>query len=433
MIYTIRSKRTVLAIVFLLSGVLLIYSSFPDYAVLAASAENPTPAPNYSAVTLEGEQVSLSDLHGKTVLINSWATWCQPCREEMPDLQILQDRFSDMEFVVIGVSIDDAGSVKNIQGFLQSEDISYIIWHDPDNKFQHAFRTIGVPESVLVSKDGLILYQWKGVFEPISQDTISRVDAAINDRKIEADLSRNILDSDVSFIIAFSAGLLSFLSPCVLPLIPIYASFLAGGMNIKDLPQKRSNMQQKIRLTIMKRGLLFVFGFSVIFTVLGSTVGYAGSIFLDVSVWIERVGGIMLIILGLHLIGIFKISWLERQFKFAIPKKTSGKAGVFFVGMAFGAAWTPCIGPVLAGILAVAASSSSVLTGTTLLLVYSSGLAIPFLLSALALDQFLSFFNRIKSKIIWIQRVNGLLLIGIGVLLLTGSLSILANVFNSFV
>ena len=420
----------VLTTFLLLSGVLLIYSSLSEGVVSDADAEDLTQVVDYSAVTLEGEQVSLSDLRGETVLINSWATWCHPCREEMPDLQALQDRFADEEFSVIGVSIDDAGSTRNIQNFLQSEDISYTVWHDPDNKFQYVFQTIGVPESALISKDGVILHRWKGVFEPMSQDTISRVDNAINDIKTDADIPKDILGSDVSLIIAFSAGLLSFLSPCVLPLIPIYASFLAGDINTKDLSQRRSSTQQKIRLSIVKRGLLFMFGFSVIFTVFGSVAGYAGSIFLDVSVWIERIGGIILIVLGLHLIGAFKILWLERQLKFDVTRQASGKTGVFFVGMAFGAAWTPCIGPILAGILTIAAASSSVLTGTVLLAIYSSGLAIPFLLSALALDRFMIFFNRIKRRMVWIQRVNGLLLIGIGIILLTGSLSIIVNLFN---
>ena len=177
---------------------------------------------------------------------------------------------------------------------------------------------------------------------------------------------------------------------------------------------------------------MFVLGFSVVFIVLGSTVGYVGSIFLDASICIERIGGVVLIALGLHLIGLFKIPWLERQLKFDLSKRTSGKAGTFFVGMAFGAGWTPCIGPILAGILTIAASSSSISTGALLLSVYSAGLAIPFLLSAFALDRFLIFFDRIKSKMIWIERISGLLLIGVGILLLTGSMTLLSDFSNFF-
>ena len=426
----IKSKRTIYAIIFLFSGVMLIYSSF---TVSNVNAEIPKHAPDYSAVTLEGKPVSLSDLNGKVVLINVWATWCEPCREEMPDLQRLQNEFVDDEFVVVGVSIDEKGSLENMKKFLQSQNIMYTVWHDPDDKFQYAFRTIGVPESTLISKEGLILHQWKGAFEPMSEDTISRVDSALNNIKFESDGSENILDADlgVTLVVAFGAGLLSFLSPCVLPLIPVYASFLTG-LSVKDLSQKHNTALQKHRLTTMKRGLMFVLGFSVVFIVLGSTVGYAGSIFLDASIWIERIGGVVLIALGLHLIGLFKIPWLERQLKFDLSKRTSGKAGTFFVGMAFGAGWTPCIGPILAGILTIAASSSSISTGALLLSVYSAGLAIPFLLSAFALDRFLIFFDRIKSKMIWIERISGLLLIGVGILLLTGSMTLLSDFSNFF-
>ncbi len=425
----IKSKRTIYAIIFLFSGVMLIYSSF---TVSNVNAEDQIVAPDYSAVTLEGKPVSLSDLNGKVVLINVWATWCEPCREEMPDLQRLQNEFIDDEFVVVGVSIDEKGTTQMIHDFLASENISYTIWHDSENRFQYVFRTIGVPESMLISKDGMILHQWKGAFEPMSQDTILRVNSALNDIPFEQVDSENFFDSDfrLSLIIAFGAGLLSFLSPCVLPLIPVYASFLTG-LSVQDLSTKSKTSKSKFGIT-MKRGLMFVLGFSVIFIILGSSAGYAGSILLDTVVWIERIGGVVLIVLGLHLIGLFKIPWLERQLKFDLSKRTSGKAGTFFVGMAFGAGWTPCIGPILAGILTIAASSSSILTGASLLSIYSAGLAIPFLISAFALDKFLLFFDRIKSKMIWIQRISGVLLIGVGILLLTGSMTVLSNYFNRF-
>ena len=389
-------------------------------------------APNYSAVTLDGRDVSLDDLEGSVVMINVWATWCEPCREEMPALQELQDKFSGSDFKVIGVSVDEKGSTQMIRQFLDSENISYTIWHDPEDKFQFAFRTIGVPETVLISKEGKILYQWRGAFDPISENTISRVESALQNTEFTGNDSTNIGENIIaSSAIAFSAGLLSFLSPCVLPLIPVYASFVTG-MSIKEMSNKNKNLDtQQLRLTATKRGLMFVFGFSTIFILLGSTVAFAGSIFLDASQWIERIGGIILIVLGLHLLGVFRIPWLERQIKFDVSKRSSGKAGTFFVGMAFGAGWTPCIGPILAGILTIAASSSSVTSGAVLLSIYSAGLAIPFLISALAIDRFLAFSSLIKNKLKWIERISGLLFIGIGIVLLTGSLTLLSDIFNT--
>lgn len=389
-------------------------------------------APDYSVNTLDGELVSLSDLEGNVVMINVWATWCEPCREEMPALQELQNKFSNSDFKVIGVSVDEKGSTQMVRQFLNSQNIFYTIWHDPEDKFQFAFRTIGVPETVLISKEGKILYQWRGAFDPLSENTMSRVESALDNSDFigndPTSIGENIIASSV---ISFSAGLLSFLSPCVLPLIPVYASFVTG-MSIKEMSNKNKSLDTKqLRLTATKRGLMFVFGFSTIFILLGSTVAFAGSVFLDASQWIERIGGVILIVLGLHLLGVFRIPWLERQVKIDVSKRSSGKAGTFFVGMAFGAGWTPCIGPILAGILTIAASSSSVTSGAILLSIYSTGLAIPFLISALAIDRFLSFSSVIKNKLLWIERVSGLLFIGIGIVLLTGSLTLLSDIFNT--
>ena len=155
-----------------------------------------------------------------------------------------------------------------------------------------------------------------------------------------------------------------------------------------------------------------------------------GNLFFDATQWIERIGGVVLIVLGLHMIGIFKIPGLEKQLSFDMAKRNSGKFGPLVVGMAFGAGWTPCIGPILAGILTIAASSSSIVTGASLLGVYSLGLAIPFLVSAITIDRFLVFFTKIKSKMLWIERISGLLLIGIGLLLLTSSMSILLSLIH---
>lgn len=413
-------------------GVLLITNSFyPDLLSFAQTSSLPD-APNYTAVTLDGNQVSLSDLHGSVVMINVWATWCEPCREEMPALQELQNRFSESEFSVIGVSIDDKGSSQMIQNFLESQNISYTIWHDPEDKFQFAFRTIGVPETILISKDGKILHQWRGAFDPMADSTISRVDMALMDLEYVGDDSTNGIGENIAVgaAIAFSAGLLSFLSPCVLPLIPVYASFLTG-LSVKEMSEKSNLNKKKLRISATSRGILFVLGFSTIFILLGSTVAFAGSLFLNASQWIERIGGVILIVLGLHLLGVFRIKWLERQIKFDVTKKSSGKSGTFLVGMAFGAGWTPCIGPILAGILTIAASSSSVLSGALLLSIYSAGLAIPFLLSAFAIDRILAFTSFIKNRLMWIERISGLLFIGIGIILLTGTLTVLSDIFNT--
>ena len=179
-------------------------------------------------------------------------------------------------------------------------------------------------------------------------------------------------------------------------------------------------------MVLFSKGLLFVLGFSIIFVILGSAVSYAGTMFDEATLWIERIGGIVLIAFGLHLIGILKLN-MQKSMNF--QNRSTKNIGSLFVGMAFGAGWTPCIGPILAGILTMAATSSSWGAGTSLLIAYSAGLAIPFIISALAIDRFMTFFNKIKRWIGWIERGSGILLIGIGGLLLTGSLSVLASYF----
>jgi len=428
-----KVSKKIPSLLILFSGIFLFAFSFSDVQLIPVTAQEFRQAPDYQTITLDGTPVSISDYRGKVILVNLWATWCEPCREEMPALGELDDMFPESDFEIIGVSIDDPGYEKAIIQTMDDDNLTYSVWLDPANKFQFMFRTIGVPESFLIDADGQIIHQWKGAFDPVSDDTINLVESTIQGTSYQSSEPTILIDGLVAgFAIAFSAGVLSFLSPCVLPLIPVYASLITG-MSAKELSQETSQItRRKLRLTATVKGIMFVIGFSIIFMLLGTTVSFMGNLFFDATQWIERIGGVILIVLGLHMIGIFKIPRLEKQMSFDMAKRNSGKFGPLVVGMAFGAGWTPCIGPILAGILTIAASSSSVVTGASLLGVYSLGLAIPFLVSAIAIDRFLVFFTKIKSKMLWIQRISGLLLIGIGLLLLTSSMTLLSTFFNNF-
>ena len=422
-------KKT--SLIFIFSGFFLIAISFYDMQLISVNADEFYPAPDYQAITLDNEVVSLTDYKGKVILVNLWATWCEPCRDEMPLLEDLSQTFSHADFEVIGVSIDETGFEKKIQQILDSGEISYEIWLDPSNKFQFKFRTIGVPESFLIDREGMIVHQWKGEFDPMSEETINIVESTIEGKEFELS-SPSILNDGIiaGAAIAFSAGILSFLSPCVLPLIPVYTSLITD-LGIKELSKNSSlKSNQRLKFAATGKGILFVIGFSIIFILLGTTVSFIGTLFLDAMQWIERIGGVILIVLGLHMAGIIHIKRLERQMSFDIAKRNSGKFGPLIVGMAFGAGWTPCIGPILAGILTIAATSSSVITGATLLGIYSAGLAIPFLISAVAIDRFLIFFSKIKTKLLLIERISGFLFIGFGLVLLTGTMTLLNNFFN---
>ena len=422
-------KKT--SLIFIFSGFFLIAISFYDTQLISVNADEFYPAPEYQAITLDNETVSLTDYKGKVILVNLWATWCEPCRDEMPLLEDLSQTFSHTDFEVIGVSIDETGFEKKIQQILDSGEISYEIWLDPSNKFQFKFRTIGVPESFLIDREGMIVHQWKGEFDPMSEETINIVESTIEGKEFELS-SPSILNDGIiaGAAIAFSAGVLSFLSPCVLPLIPVYTSLITG-LGIKELSKDSSlKSNQRLKFAATGKGVLFVIGFSIIFILLGTTVSFIGTLFLDAMQWIERIGGVILIVLGLHMAGIIHIKRLERQMSFDIAKRNSGKFGPLMVGMAFGAGWTPCIGPILAGILTIAATSSSVITGAGLLGIYSAGLAIPFLISAVAIDRFLIFFSKIKTKLLLIEKISGFLFIGFGIVLLTGTMTLLNNFFN---
>jgi cytochrome c-type biogenesis protein len=207
----------------------------------------------------------------------------------------------------------------------------------------------------------------------------------------------------VGLAVAFGAGVLSFLSPCVLPLVPSYLTFVTG-MSLEDLQGGVD------RRTTLVHSLLFVGGFTTIFLILGASASFLGQFLRVYETWIARVGGVVIIILGLHLAGAFRLG----------------------VGAAFGAGWTPCIGPVLGAILTLAASSDRFWTGVALLFVYSMGLAVPFLLSALALDRFLQGFKRFRRFLPAVQVASGVLLVAVGLLLVTGTFTILSGYLIQF-
>jgi cytochrome c-type biogenesis protein len=218
--------------------------------------------------------------------------------------------------------------------------------------------------------------------------------------------------------VAFAAGLLSFLSPCVLPLIPSYVGFLTG-MSVEETEQRRG--------TALLHGLWFVAGFSLVFVLLGAAASAVGSLLRDYQVWLGRIGGVLLILFGVYLLGILRPAFLMREWRIQLARKPIGYFGSGVVGFTFGAAWTPCIGPILGGILTLAATQAGLGRGVALLAAYALGLALPFLVTALALDRFLVWFQRFRPYIVWVDRIAGGMLIVLGILLVTDSFTVLAG------
>ena len=229
---------------------------------------------------------------------------------------------------------------------------------------------------------------------------------------------------DVTYMGVFVAGILSFLSPCVLPLVPPYLCYI-GGQSIEDMTADGGVNPQMLR-RIFLSALLFVFGFSTVFITLGATASVIGEWLADNLGILTQVAGVIIVVLGLHFIGILRIPLLYREARFETSGRPAGLVGAYVVGLAFAFGWTPCVGPVLAAILMVAGSEPSVTYGSSLLAVYSLGLGIPFLLAAVAMKPFMDFMSRFRKHMKTTERVIGGLLVLTGILFLTGSMTDMA-------
>ena len=229
--------------------------------------------------------------------------------------------------------------------------------------------------------------------------------------------------ASIGFAISFAAGLLSFLSPCVLPLIPSYVTFVTG-LSLEDVKLAR-------RVALI-HSLLFVLGFSLIFLALGATATTLGRLLGYNREWVGRIGGVLVIVLGLYLLGVFNVGLFARERRFHVANKPLGYLGTVFVGMAFAAGWTPCIGPILGAVLTYTASSADLNRGLILLAAYSLGLAVPFILAALMVERFVALFQRYRGAMVWTSRISGALLICVGVLMLTDTMRLLSQWLNGF-
>ena len=219
--------------------------------------------------------------------------------------------------------------------------------------------------------------------------------------------------------VAFFAGLLSFLSPCVLPLVPSYLSYVTGMSGVAELRSRR-------HLALL-HATLFVVGFSLIFITLGATATAFGRLLNAYQHWLERVGGALIVVFGLYTVGALKIGLLSREARIQLGDKPLGYLGSVLAGMAFGAGWTPCIGPILGSILLYTSSQADFGRGLSLLLAYSLGLAIPFLVAAGALEAFLGWFQRFRKYIGWVERIAGALLVVVGVMMMFGLFTLLSG------
>lgn len=224
---------------------------------------------------------------------------------------------------------------------------------------------------------------------------------------------------EFSLTLVIGAGVLSFLSPCVLPLVPPYLTYMSGASY--DQLRAEANAPGKLTLRVAITSLFFILGFSLVFIAMGATATAFGQVFRQILPILTPIAGVVIIAMGLHFLGVFRIGLLDRQIRHQGPGMASGPFGGFLLGLAFAIGWTPCIGPVLAAILSVAASRDSATEGAMLLGLYSLGLGIPFFLAGIAIGPFLTFFQSFKKHLGMVEKVMGVILIITGLLFITGN------------
>jgi len=229
---------------------------------------------------------------------------------------------------------------------------------------------------------------------------------------------------DISLFIAFAAGLLSFVSPCVLPLVPSYVTYITG-LTLEELTSETE--RARVRGTIIVNSLLFIGGFSAVFIAFGASASLAGQLLLTYQDFIRKLGGVLIIVFGLYVMGLLKLKFLMADKRVHFTSRPAGYVGSFLIGVAFAAGWTPCVGPILGTILLYASTTDSMLTGIQLLTSYSMGIGLPLFITALAIDSFLNYFKKIKGYMYGISMASGIFLVLVGVMLYTNSLTLLTS------
>lgn len=226
----------------------------------------------------------------------------------------------------------------------------------------------------------------------------------------------------ISYSAALIAGLLSFFSPCILPLIPAYFTFITG-FSLDELMEARGT---RVRVRIILSTLSYVLGFSMIFILMGASASFLGGAIFEYRDWIRIIGGVAIMLFGIHMTGLLRFKALEFERRLNIQKKPLHFLGTFIVGMAFGAGWSPCIGPLLGSILIVAGNQDTLAQGIGLLSVYAAGLAIPFLVLSIFIDSLITLIKKVSWSIKYINVTAGVLLLIIGLLLVTNKLNLIS-------
>ncbi len=233
----------------------------------------------------------------------------------------------------------------------------------------------------------------------------------------------------ISLLAAFSAGLLSFVSPCVLPLVPSYISYITG-LSLDQLSDAAE--RQRFRKAIVVNSLLFIAGFSGVFIAFGASATLIGQALITYQEHIRKLGGILIVIFGLYLLGVLNLRFLQTEKRIHFKSRPAGYLGSFLIGVAFAAGWTPCVGPVLGTILLYASTTDALTDGVTLLTAYSLGLGLPLFATALGVDRFLGYFKQVRAYLWGVSLVSGAFLVVVGIMIYANSLTLITSFFERY-
>jgi cytochrome c-type biogenesis protein len=237
---------------------------------------------------------------------------------------------------------------------------------------------------------------------------------------------------ELSVVVAFLAGVVSFLSPCVLPLFPSYLSFVTG-LTFDELATPDPTARSRVRRLTVVHSLLFILGFMLVFIALGASATAVGQFMRSNQGWIRRVAGVVIVLFGLHIAGVFRLAFLQREKRIHLQQRPAGMLGSVVVGFAFGAGWTPCIGPILGAILTMAGTSGQLSTGVLLLFAYGLGLGVPFFVAAIGFSGFLTGFKHVRVWLRPIEVASGVVLVAVGILIFTNYFAVLAAMLNRWI
>lgn len=398
-----------------------------------------SPAPDFQLTTLAGQAVRLSDFSGRPLVLNFFASWCDPCKEEAPMVQAMATESGPKGYSVLGVAIQDERAA--LVRFMQNEGLTLPVALDVDNRVSRAYRLIGPPATFFIDATGVIRHTVVG---PLTHERVkegltkalggaaSGAVAAQQGNAAKSDVTEfSLATSAPGLALAAGAGLLSFLSPCCLPLLPAFMGYITG-LSAEDL--RRSDNRRERRRHVLGRTVSFALGLVLVFTVMGASASLFGGWLTEYRSLLARAGGLLVLTFGLHMMGLLHIPLLHREFRPGLTAQPWGeRRGLLHataMGAAFGLGWTPCVGPMLGSILFLATQEQSLGKGMLLLMAYGLGLGIPFVLTGLAADRLLEAAASLRRHVGWIEKLGGGVLVAMGILLVLDMLSAIALWFN---